>query len=124
MAENVKGNKNRFHKYVNSKRNTRENLDLILNASGKMLTKHVYKAKTLNAFFLQPWLVRSAFWNPKTPETRDQVWGKEDLTSMSEDQATKHFAKLSVCKSVGLDELHPCVLSLLSDVFLRPPSYL
>lgn len=96
MAGNVKGNKNRFHKYVNSKRNTRENVSPILKASGKLLTKCVCKAKTLHAFYPQPWLVRTAFWNLKTPETRDQVWGKADLASMTEDQATEHFNKLGI----------------------------
>jgi len=51
LAGNIKGNKNGFYKYVNSKMNTRENEGLLLNASGKLLTKYMSKARILNVSF-------------------------------------------------------------------------
>lgn len=39
-AWDVKGKKNIVHKYIKSKRRTRENMDLLLNGAGKLVVKN------------------------------------------------------------------------------------
>ena len=51
LATKVKGNNKYFCKYINSKRRARENLHLLLDAEGNLVTKDQDKAEVLNAFF-------------------------------------------------------------------------
>lgn len=39
-AWDVKGKKNIVHKYISSKRKTRENMDLLLNGAGELVVKN------------------------------------------------------------------------------------
>jgi len=51
LARDVKDNKKSFFKYINSKRKTRENVGLLLNEVGVLVTEDAEKAELLNAFF-------------------------------------------------------------------------
>jgi len=51
MLNEVKGNKNGFFKYVNSKRNTRENVGLWLNEVGALAMGDTEKADLSSIFF-------------------------------------------------------------------------
>ena len=51
LATAVKENKKCFHKYINSKRRTKENFHPLLDAAGNVTTEDKEKAEVLNAFF-------------------------------------------------------------------------
>lgn len=51
LVRNVKGNKNGFYKYISRKRKIRENVGLLLDGAGDLVTKDMEKAKVFNAFF-------------------------------------------------------------------------
>lgn len=51
LERDVKGSKNGFYKYISSKRKVRENVSLLLNGAGDLVTKDMEKAKVFNAFF-------------------------------------------------------------------------
>ncbi|GAB0207863.1 hypothetical protein GRJ2_003252000 [Grus japonensis] len=51
LARDVKDNKKGFFKYISSKRKTRENVGLLLNEVGALVTEDTEKAELLNAFF-------------------------------------------------------------------------
>ena len=51
LARDVKNNKKSFFKYISSKRKTRENVGLLLNKVGALVTEDTEKAALLNAFF-------------------------------------------------------------------------
>jgi len=48
LAKDMKGNRKGLYKYINSKRKTRENMNLQLNGTGELVTKGRQKAKVLN----------------------------------------------------------------------------
>lgn len=50
----MKSNKKRFYKHMNSKTETRENFDAVLSAAGDLVTDDAGKAEVLSAFFTQP----------------------------------------------------------------------
>lgn len=72
-------------------------------------SKDTNKAKVLNAFIASVFLVRLAFRNHKTLETRGKVLSKEDLLVVEENQVREHFSvvELDVSKSMGPNRLHP-----------------
>lgn len=47
----MKSNKNGLYKCINSKRKTEENMGLLLNGTGDLVTKEVENTDILNAFF-------------------------------------------------------------------------
>lgn len=52
LVSNVKGNKKSFSRCISKKRKTRENMGLVLNGAGDLVTKDREKVKVLNTFFL------------------------------------------------------------------------
>lgn len=54
----VKGNKKGFFKYVSNKRETRENVGLLLNEGDALVTENVEKTELLNSFFASALLLR------------------------------------------------------------------
>jgi len=51
LAWDVKDNKRSFFKHISSKRKTRDNVGLLLNEAGVLVTEDAEKAALLNAFF-------------------------------------------------------------------------
>ncbi|KAK4814759.1 hypothetical protein QYF61_026736 [Mycteria americana] len=51
LVRSVKGDEKGFCKYINSKRKTRENADLLLRGARDLVTKDMEKAEVLSAFF-------------------------------------------------------------------------
>lgn len=70
LAKEVKNNKKGFFKYVISKRKTRENVDLLLNEEGDLITGDAEKLEILGAFFASVLTTRSAPWESQTLEVR------------------------------------------------------
>ena len=65
MAREVKGNKKNFSRYISRKRRSRENMGLVPNGTGDLVTKDMEKVKVLNAFFPLVFTVRLDFSNPR-----------------------------------------------------------
>lgn len=61
----VKGNKKGFFKYVSNKRETRENVGLLLNEGDALVTENVEKTELLNSFFASALLLRLLLRNPR-----------------------------------------------------------
>jgi len=51
LARDTKGSKKGFEKCVSCKRKTRENVDLLLNGAGALVTQDMTEAQVLNVFF-------------------------------------------------------------------------
>jgi len=51
LARDVNNNKKSFFNYISSKQKTRENVGLLLNEVGVLVTEDAEKAELLNAFF-------------------------------------------------------------------------
>lgn len=108
LMRDVKDNKKAFCKHINRKRQTRENLAPLLNGAGAMVTKYMEKAEVVNAFFASVVTCKTSTQEPQALETRMEVWSKEDLHSVEENQVREQLNWK--CKSMRSDRMHPQVL--------------
>lgn len=74
----AKGNRKGVYKYVNSKRETRENMGPLLNRAGDQVTNHTEEAKVLNAFFVSVFTDKTDLQESQAPEIKGKVCSKED----------------------------------------------
>lgn len=66
---------------MNSKRMTRENVGMLLNGAGNLVTKAMEKAEELSAFFALLFTGMMSLQQSQTAKTRGVIWSKEDLPS-------------------------------------------
>lgn len=81
LVRSAKGDKKGFCKYVHSKRKTRGNVGLLLNGAVDLVTKGMEKAEVPSAFFALVFTNKTSLQQSQNPETRGEVWSKEDLPS-------------------------------------------
>ncbi|GAB0208090.1 mitochondrial enolase superfamily member 1 [Grus japonensis] len=106
LARVVKDNKKGFFKYISSKRKTRENVGLLLNEVGALVTEDTEKVELLNAAFASVFTAKASPQESQTLEEREKVWRKEDLPLLKEDQVREHLGKLDIHKSMDPDGMH------------------
>ncbi|KAK4810486.1 hypothetical protein QYF61_004266 [Mycteria americana] len=116
LARDVKDNKKGFYKYIGDKKKTRENVGLLLNETGDLVTQDTEKAEVLNAFFASVFTSKTGLQEYQAPETRGKAWSKEDVLFVEEDQIREYLSKLDVHKSMVLDRMQPRVLREPADV--------
>ncbi|PKU33356.1 rna-directed dna polymerase from mobile element jockey-like [Limosa lapponica baueri] len=75
-----------FFKYIEGKRQSRENVGLLLNETGAMMTEDAEKAELLNAFFASVFTAQASPQESHTLEETEKVWTKEDFPLVEEDQ--------------------------------------
>ncbi|GAB0205688.1 mitochondrial enolase superfamily member 1 [Grus japonensis] len=73
LARDVKDNKKGFFKYISSKRKTMENVGLLLNEVGALVTEDTEKAELLNAAFASVFTAKAGPWEPETLEVGEKV---------------------------------------------------
>lgn len=114
-----------FFKYISNKRKTRENVCLLMNGVGALVTKDTDRAELLSAFFAS---VLPAKANPQeylALETREKFWRKEDFPLVREYWVRDHLGKPEAHKSAGPDGTLLQVLRELVNVIDRPlPNHL
>ncbi|GAB0206869.1 mitochondrial enolase superfamily member 1 [Grus japonensis] len=107
LARDVKDNKKGFYKYISDKRKARENVGLLLNGAGALVTQDMEKSEVLNAAFASVYSSKTGLQESQVPETKAKGWSKEDLPLVEEDQIREYLSKLDIHKSMGPDEIHP-----------------
>ena len=77
LVRDVKGKKNSFCKYISGKRKIRENVVLLLNGAGALLTEDIEKTEILKAFFTSILTSRISLQKSKDAEAREKIWSKK-----------------------------------------------
>lgn len=93
LEKEVKGNKKCFYRYISSKRKSRENMGLLLNVAGGLMTKDMEKAKALHAPFGSIFTGMTDYQESQAPETSGKGRSKDDLPSVEEDDVREHLNK-------------------------------
>ena len=123
MATAVRENKKSFHKYINSKRRTKENFHPLLDAAGNVTTEDKEEAEVLNTFFTSAFN-RQISYPQGTLRPDQEVWDAMQNTSMmiQVEMVRELLLHLDCRNSMGLDGLHPRVLRELAGVIAEPLS--
>ncbi|GAB0210106.1 mitochondrial enolase superfamily member 1 [Grus japonensis] len=110
LARDTKGNKKSFYRYVSDKRRTMENVGPLRNETGDLVTQDMEKAEVLNDFFASVFTGKCLSHTAQVTEGKGGDWENEELPTVGEDQVREYLRNLKDHKSMGPDEMHPCVL--------------
>ena len=81
-----------FYKYTEDKKNIRENIGLLVNEMGDLVTQDMGKAEVLNAFFASVFCSKTSLQESQAPEIRMKGWNKKDLSLVEEDHVREYLA--------------------------------
>lgn len=122
MATAVKENEKYFYKYINSKRRTKENFHPLLDAAWNVITEDKNKAEVLKTFFTSVFSSQISY--PQGTLLLDldipHDSGRESPPVIQEETVRDLLLHLECHKSMGPDELHPRMLTELTEVIAKP----
>ncbi|KAK4825063.1 hypothetical protein QYF61_023067 [Mycteria americana] len=125
LATALKDNNKYFYKYISNKRRAQENLHLLLDAGGNVVTKDEEKDKILNAFFASVFNSKtSCSLGTQPPELEDRDGEQNEAPIIQGEMVSDLLHHLGTHKSMGPDGLHPRVLRELVEVLTKPLSIL
>lgn len=117
IAKEAKTNPKSFYQYVSSNIKPKESVANLMDSDGNMTRSNEDKANVLNKFFSSVFTQESTDsvpnFNPRTDCTLSEV-------TVSVDQFKKALKSLNTSKSPGPDQIHPKVLSELSNELAEP----
>jgi len=122
LARHVKNNKNGFFNYISSKRKARDNVGLLPNEAGVLVTEDAEKTELLNAAFASVFRAKAGPQESQALEAREEADREDDFPLVKEDCVRDRLSNLDTHKSMGPDGMHPRVLGELVDIIAEPLS--
>jgi len=95
-----------FFNYICSKRKARDNVGLLLNEVGVLITEDAEKADLLNAFFASVFSAKTGPQESQALEVREEAHREDDFPLVEEDCVRDHLSDLDPHKSMGPDGMH------------------
>ncbi|KAK4829437.1 hypothetical protein QYF61_004312 [Mycteria americana] len=102
LAKDVKSNKKSFYHYISSRRLNKENMGLLLNGVGYLVTVDTEKADVPSAFFASAFTYKGSRRRTTSNKVRDDL------------------LEFNPSKPMEPDRLHPIVLRELANIVVRP----
>jgi len=101
QVRQAEGSRKCFYRSISSNRKIRGNVGPLRSAVGVLVTKDTEKPKVLHATFSSVFTRKTTLQESQASETRGQVWSKEYLPLVEEDQVREHLNKVSPWDLMG-----------------------
>ncbi|KAJ7415696.1 hypothetical protein WISP_76612 [Willisornis vidua] len=115
------GNKKSFQRYIGDKRKTRQNVGHFQKESGGLFAWYMENIEALNDFFDSVFTEKCSSYSAEVSASKIGDWENKELHT-AEDKIQAHLRNLKGYKSMRPDEMHPQVLTELSDKVVKPLS--
>lgn len=118
----VRNVKKGLFKYTGRKRKVKENMGLLFNSAGNLVTKDALC--TLRLMYSTPFLPvftdKVCLQACQVPGSSSRVCGNKALPTVEEDRVSKNLSQLDIRKSMEPDRMHLKALKELADGTVRP----